>query len=78
MNAIDSRWFRDDVVVLVERAGASIDSLVLPKVEGAAEQAGRWFARRARRAGGCDSHQALIETAGGLLRGGNRLCLGVP
>ena len=37
MNAIDSRWFRDDVVVLVERAGASIDSLVLPKVEGAAE-----------------------------------------
>lgn len=71
VNALDSRWFRDDVLVLVERAGAAIDTLVLPKVESAADleavdalldDLGEPAARIRT--------QALIETAAGLLHAG--------
>jgi citrate lyase subunit beta/citryl-CoA lyase len=71
VNAVDSRWFRDDVVVLVERAGASIDSLVLPKVEGAAElEAVDGLLDELGEPAAAIRTQALIETAGGLLRAG--------
>src|SRR5665809_50398 len=33
VNALDSPWWRDDVAALLERGGAAIGSLVVPKVE---------------------------------------------
>jgi citrate lyase subunit beta / citryl-CoA lyase len=71
VNALGSRWFRDDVMVLVERAGTAIDSLVLPKVERAAdlEAVDALLDDLGERAAAIRT-QALIETAAGLLRAG--------
>ena len=71
VNALDSPWFGDDVTVLVQRAGAAIDSLVLPKVEAAADlrAVDELLDRLGEPAAGIRT-QALIETAAGLLRAG--------
>lgn len=71
VNALDSPWFRDDVTVLVERAGTAIDSLVLPKVETATDlQAVDGLLDGLGEAAASIRTQALIETAAGLLRAG--------
>lgn len=71
VNALDSRWFRDDVTVLVERAGAAIDSLVLPKVETAADlEAVDGLLDGLGKPAAAIRTQALIETAAGLLHAG--------
>lgn len=71
VNALRSLWFRDDVTVLVERAGAAIDSLVVPKVETAAdlEEVDGLLDHIGRPAAAIRT-QALIETAAGLLHAG--------
>lgn len=71
VNALDSHWFRDDVTVLVERAGAAIDSLVLPKIEAAAElEAVDELLDSLGESAAAIRTQALIETAAGLVHAG--------
>jgi citrate lyase subunit beta / citryl-CoA lyase len=66
VNAIDSTWWRDDVVALADRAGSAIDSLVVPKVERADDvlEVERALGHRDASMG----LQALVETAAGLMR----------
>jgi citrate lyase subunit beta/citryl-CoA lyase len=68
VNALDSPWWRDDVVELVERAGSAVDSLVVPKVERAEDLQG--IDRLLDERGAAVGIQALVETAAGLLRVG--------
>ena len=65
VNALDSPWCRDDVHALVERAGAAVDSLVVPKVERAEDvlEVERLLGEHGTAVG----VQALVETAAGLL-----------
>ena len=71
VNALDSHWFRDDVMVLVQRAGAAIDTLVLPKVESAADlEAVDGLLDDLGEPAARIPSQALIETAAGLLHAG--------
>ena len=71
VNALDSHWFRDDVMVLVQRAGAAIDTLVLPKVESAADlEAVDGLLDDLGEPAARIRSQALIETAAGLLHAG--------
>jgi citrate lyase subunit beta / citryl-CoA lyase len=71
VNALESRWFRDDVSVLVERAGAAIDTLVLPKVENAADlEAVDGLLDDLGEPAARIRTQALLETAAGLLHAG--------
>jgi citrate lyase subunit beta / citryl-CoA lyase len=70
VNALNSRWFRDDVTVLVERAGA-IDTIVVPKVESAADlEAVDGLLGELGVPADAIRTQALIETAAGLLHAG--------
>jgi citrate lyase subunit beta / citryl-CoA lyase len=72
VNALDSRWFRDDVTVLVERAGAAIDTVVVPKVESAADlEAVDGLLDDLGEPAAEIRTQALIETAAGLLHAGD-------
>ena len=68
VNALDSPWWRDDVAELVDRVGPVIDSLVVPKVEGAADL--QEIDRLLDERGATIGIQALVETAAGLLRVG--------
>jgi citrate lyase subunit beta/citryl-CoA lyase len=71
VNALGSRWFRDDVALLAERAGPAIDSLVLPKIESAADlEAVDALLDELGEPAAAIRTQALIETAAGLLRAG--------
>ncbi len=71
VNAIDSPWFADDVAELAGRVGARIGSLVVPKVEGEDDLArvSALLDSLGEPAAGVRV-QALLETAGGLLRAG--------
>jgi citrate lyase subunit beta / citryl-CoA lyase len=66
VNALDSPWCRDDVHGLVERAGAAIESLVVPKVERGDDILE--IERLLGEHGAAVGIQALVETAAGLLR----------
>jgi citrate lyase subunit beta/citryl-CoA lyase len=75
VNALGSHWFRDDVTVLVQRAGAAIDTLVLPKVESGADlEAIDGLLDDLGEPAAEIRTQALIETAAGLLRAGEIAC----
>jgi len=71
VNTLAGPWGEADVVELAARAGSAIDSLVIPKVESAAEVVA---VERLLDAGGASAGairlQALVETAAGLLRAG--------
>jgi citrate lyase subunit beta / citryl-CoA lyase len=71
INALSSPWGARDVADLVERAGPRIGSLVIPKVESAEDvlAVDRLLCSVGEPAGGVGL-QALVETAGGLLRAG--------
>jgi citrate lyase subunit beta / citryl-CoA lyase len=71
INPLSSPWGERDVVDLVERAGPRIGSLVIPKVESAEDvlAVDRLLCSVGKPAGGIGL-QALVETAGGLLRAG--------
>ncbi|MGE5635906.1 MAG: HpcH/HpaI aldolase/citrate lyase family protein [Nocardioidaceae bacterium] len=69
INALDTSWCHRDVVELVERAAPAIASLVLPKVESAADV--QWVDRLLGMLGepaAAIALQALVETAAGLAR----------
>jgi citrate lyase subunit beta/citryl-CoA lyase len=71
VNAVESAWFVDDVGALAGRAGQRIGSVVVPKVE-RPEDVAR-VAALLDSLGETAAHvrvQALVETAGGLLRAG--------
>lgn len=72
VNALSTAWALNDVVEVVEGAGASLDAVVLPKVETAAQVA--WLdltLTQLERANGLDvgriGIEAMIETASGLV-----------
>jgi len=71
INTLESPWGERDVVDLVGRVGSRIGSLIVPKVERAADVAAveRLLDGLGDRADGVGL-QALVETAGGLLRVG--------
>ena len=71
INPLSSPWGARDVTDLVERAGPRIGSLVIPKVESAEDvlAVDRLLSSVGEPAGGVGL-QALVETAGGLLRAG--------
>ena len=71
INPLSSPWGTRDVADLVERAGPRIGSLVIPKVESAEDvlAVDRLLSSVGEPAGGVGL-QALVETAGGLLRAG--------
>lgn len=67
VNGLDTPWCHRDVLLLVERAGGAVGSLVLPKVErgGDVEWVDRYLVMLGEPAVGIRL-QALIETAAGL------------
>jgi citrate lyase subunit beta / citryl-CoA lyase len=69
INPLSSQWGERDVADLVERAGPRIGSIVIPKVESAEDvlAVDRLLCSVGEPAGGVGL-QALVETAGGLLR----------
>jgi citrate lyase subunit beta / citryl-CoA lyase len=72
INPLASPWGERDIVELLAEVGGRIDSLIIPKVEGAEELAS--VQRLLERAGDAATNvrlQALIETAPGLLRVGD-------
>jgi citrate lyase subunit beta/citryl-CoA lyase len=71
INPLTGAWGERDVADLVERAGPRIGSLVIPKVESAEDvlAVDRLLCSVGEPAGGVGL-QALVETAGGLLRAG--------
>ena len=71
INPLSGPWGERDVAELVERAGPRIGSLVIPKVESAEDvlAVDRLLWTAGAPAGGVGI-QALVETAGGLLRAG--------
>ncbi len=71
VNAIDSPWFEEDVSELAGRVGTRIASLVVPKVESAGDLARVTELLDSLGEPATGVHlQALVETAGGLLRAG--------
>lgn len=72
VNATETEWCETDILELVGQEGSSLDCLVVPKVESAADiELVDRLARQAEEAGGTGRHvgvQALIETAIGLRR----------
>ena len=69
INALASPWAKRDVVELVRRAGGSIDSLIVPKVERAEDLAAVEGLLDAQGSSAKEVRlQALVETAAGLLR----------
>ncbi len=68
INSLSTPWGEQDVVELVRRAGARLDSLVVPKVEHPDEiaEVERLLTAQSESASGVNL-QALIETAAGLL-----------
>lgn len=71
INSLDGPWGERDVVELARRAGPQIGSLIIPKAERAEdlEAVDRLLDQFGDRAAGV-CLQALVETAGGLLRAG--------
>ena len=71
INPLSGQWGERDVIELVERVGPRIGSLVIPKVESAEDvlAVDRLLGGVGEPAGGVRL-QALVETAGGLLRAG--------
>ena len=71
INPLSSPWGNDDVVELVRRAGDRISSLIVTKVEGSRDLVAveALLDKLGEHAPGVGL-QALIETAGGLLRAG--------
>jgi citrate lyase subunit beta/citryl-CoA lyase len=71
INAIDSPWFEEDVSELAGGVGTRIGSLVVPKVESAGDLARVTELLDSLGEPAAGVHlQALVETAGGLLRAG--------
>ncbi len=71
INGVSTEWCADDVAVMVETGGARLDTVIVPKVESAADlaQVERMLGAAERAAGLADrvGIEALIETPAGLV-----------
>jgi len=71
VNSLAGPWGEADVIELAERAGSAIDSMVIPKVEGAEDVvAVDRLLEAVGESAGAIRLQALVETAQGLLHAG--------
>jgi len=71
VNSLAGPWGEADVIELAERAGSAIDSMVIPKVEGAEDVvAVDRLLKAVGESAGAIRLQALVETAQGLLHAG--------